>query len=474
MISFYIKTFGCRLNIAESESIAYKLKELGLNETYDKSKASFFIVNSCTVTSNADKKVKNFVNSLKKLRKTIFIIGCGNYENDPENKIFFIDNQKKGNILEVIKKYYIKNENFNLNINIEELNKSNQFFEPSYKNIYHTRAFLKIQDGCDQDCTYCKVRFVRGKAISLDINKIIEYIAKLIDNGFKEVVLTGINLSSYNFIQDGKIINFSELLENLLKNFEGKIIFNLSSLEVNYLDDKFFELITNESIKPYFHLPLQSGSDRILKLMKRNYDLNYFNKTIEKIFRYKNFPFISTDIIVGFPSENDDDFIKTYNFCEDIQFAFMHIFPFSFREGTYAYENFQEYKVEEKVIEKRKNELENLNYKLNKSYIESLIQNKIKGYNRILIEDIFIENNRIKIVGTNYFNIKCIIEKKVHNDSINNFFNKNGEKQLNKVNYINLENMHIKINDYFEKNDLNFSFKRDLKEKKGILYASWD
>ncbi|MCX8058263.1 MAG: MiaB/RimO family radical SAM methylthiotransferase [Spirochaetes bacterium] len=452
MLNFYLKTFGCRLNIAESESIAFQLKRNNFAETFDKEKASVFIINSCTVTSNADKKVKNFVNGLKKYGKPIFITGCGNYQNIPEKNIFFIDNNQKGNIVKIIIEYFNeKGNNDQLFLNLDKY-ENNQFFDPSYESIYHTKAFLKIQDGCNQNCSYCKVRLVRGKSVSLEKDKIIDYIERLSNSGFKEIVLTGVNLSSYNFKTERSIINFSDLIEDLLKKFENKILITLSSLEVNFLDDKFFELIKSYSIKPYFHLPIQSGSEKILKLMNREYKISEYIRIVDRIRKIKKNSFISTDVIVGFPLEDYKDFNKTLNICKDLSFSYMHIFPFSFREGTEAYKKYYSNKIDEKIIEERKFELESLNFILNKQYIVNLIKEGSEGYNKFLIENKLEVNNKLYLIGTNYYNIKCILETKIEKLSDNSIFS---------------------IGDYLYNKDIKYFYKRDLNDKKGILYGSW-
>jgi|GEM_PF-46449 threonylcarbamoyladenosine tRNA methylthiotransferase MtaB len=519
MYKYYIKTFGCRLNISESESMIYELKLNNFITTENKEEAQFFIINSCTVTEKADKKVKSFINSIRKYKKSIIITGCGNYKNDIENKVFFIDNKRKGNIInfilnnisdilnngifgnisnknikkENLLKYNLINNYLNNKNEKSEINE-NRFFKPSLESLTHTKAFLKIQDGCNQQCTYCKVRFVRGNSVSLNHQIILDYLQKIKDSGFKDVVLTGINLASYN---DGEF-NFSNLL-NLITEKYKDLNFTISSIEVNYLDNDFYKIIERENIKPYFHLPLQSGSQKILELMKRNYSIDYYKEKVLKIKEVKKDSFISTDIIVGFPGESDYDFKETLKVINEIKYSFLHIFPFSFREETIAYQFYKLNEVDKNIIKKRLEIIQKLNEELNKNYIEKILNKKLKFYNKILVEDIYFKDSNLIIEGSNYYNIKSVVnisldEKNInliklfYKDLVNNSFNfykinefysylNSSGINLNKdimIKSINFKDITINKGDYFLNESLIFKYKKDLKERKGYLYASWN
>ncbi|MFN3411277.1 MAG: radical SAM protein, partial [Exilispira sp.] len=276
---------------------------------------------------------------------------------------------------------------------IEE-NEKNRFLNPALDKSFHSRAFLKIQDGCNNNCTYCKVHIVRGEEVSLSYDKIIDSLYRITDAGFNEVVLTGINIAKYNYYN----INFSTLLKNLIKIFPN-LIFQLSSIEINNLDNEFFNIIKQPNIKPYFHLPLQSGSDFILSLMNRKYKVNEYIDIINKLKDNRPDSFLSTDIIVGFPQENEKTIMETLKVVLNVSFHHLHLFPFSKRYGTEAY------KMKETLSPKEKSYyIERLNkiVKNNKNkYINSFIGKK----DYFIIEKIEKTIDKYIILGRSYHNI---------------------------------------------------------------------
>ncbi len=386
MVKIFIKTFGCRLNLAESESIAYQLKSLNCVLTNSFNDSEIVIVNSCTVTSKADKKVRYFISKSNKNNKTIFITGCfTNIKLINNQNIFYIPLRQKNLIPNYIKKF-IDQKVFNIN-NIES-----PFVSPSLDKIYHSRAFLKIQDGCNQKCSYCKVTLVRGNSISEKPSIVIKNIKSLLNNNFKEIILTGINLAAYNYEKT----NLTLLLENII-NINKNFWLQLSSLEINYLNGVFFKIIKNPKIKPFFHLCLQSGSNKILISMKRQYKIKDFVKFINKIKISKTNPYLSTDLIIGYPGENNEEFEKTFKLLKKIQFQNIHCFPFSPREGTEAY------KIKETCSHSlKKNRIKKIK-KLTKKYLNKYLNYFIGNSINFIVEDITIDN---KVKGKSYNNLE--------------------------------------------------------------------
>jgi threonylcarbamoyladenosine tRNA methylthiotransferase MtaB len=343
------KTFGCRLNISETESIISQVQAKE-DISNDIDEADIVVINTCTVTSEAEKKSIRLINQLLKEGKFCISTGCFDPTTSIKNeKLIYLSLDYKGKVNEIIEKienlFYnnkinLKDFTFNnldkiellKNIDSDSFNYNKRFLNPALDKRFHSRAFLKIQDGCNNNCSYCKVHIVRGKEVSLNYEQIIDSLNKISDAGFKEVVLTGINIAKYSYNN----LNFSSLLQNLLNLFPD-LIFQISSIEINNLDEKFFEIIKNKNIKPYFHLPLQSGSNKILSLMNRQYKVDDYLKVLNKIKENRKDAFLSTDIIVGFPGEDKKTISETESVVLSCGFHHLHLFPFSKREGTSAF-----------------------------------------------------------------------------------------------------------------------------------------
>lgn len=403
------KTFGCRLNISETESIISQYQHLE-NICSNFLEADIVVINTCTVTTEAEKKCVRFINQMLSKGKFCISTGCFDPTKIIKNdKLIHIPIEYKGSLNKYLEKITCKNSENPTNF-IENFSqyKKEKFLKPPLNKRFHSRAFLKIQDGCNHNCTYCKVHIVRGKAESLPYEKLIEYLNLIRENDFKEVILTGINIASYQY----EDINFSKLLENLISLFP-QLIFQLSSIEINYLDDRFFDIISCKNIKPYFHIPLQSGSNRILTLMNRPYKSYNYLKIIEKIKSRRKDSFISTDIIVGFPGENIESLIETENIIREIGFHHLHLFPFSKREGTPAYNYPETLTKEEKsyFVERFYNLVkENKNRYINSFIgsveyfiVEKIEKNLVKGktYHNIVIES-FSKNDKLVINKGDY------------------------------------------------------------------------
>lgn len=381
MHKFYIFTLGCKLNIYESESISYTLTKNGYIYTEEIKEADYIIINTCSVTTKASAKSRNIIRSIKNKNKDCILIVSGCLVQTEEKILMeipeidiLIDNKNKIKILDVIEKF----KNF-------KNNKEKFYYKSDIDNSFdyqlaelkkHSRAFVKIQDGCNNYCSYCQIPFARGESRSRPYNDIINEILKIEENDYKEVVLTGINIGNYYYND----INFSKLLDIITDKF-NKIRFRISSIELPNIDNLFYEVIKKDNVCPHFHIPLQSGSNKILKLMNRKYTIKEYFEKISKIREIKKSPFIATDLIIGFPDEQEEDFLETYNFIKEINFAFIHIFGFSPRKGTKAFD--MKPKIPERIRDLRIQKVIELRDKMNLEYRKLFLNNILE----VIIED---------------------------------------------------------------------------------------
>lgn len=327
-----IYTLGCKVNTYESEFIISLFKNRGYTITDFNDDCDIYIINTCTVTNNSDRKDRKIINSVKNKNACIVVCGCfvesaKDYDFDGIDVV--IGNYNKSNIVDYVEEHLKTGEQIIAKDNIMTVP-----FEDMEINNFEsrTRAFVKIQDGCENYCAYCIIPFVRGRCRSKEKDKVIKEITTLVNNGYKEIVLTGIHTGSYG-IDLG--IKFSDLIEELL-NIKNLKRLRISSIEITELDDKFFKLLKNEKLCNHMHVPLQSGSENILKLMNRKYTKDEYKKVIEKLRKVRPNISITTDVIVGFPQETEEDFKECLDFCKEINFAKIHVFPYSKRNGTKA------------------------------------------------------------------------------------------------------------------------------------------
>lgn len=392
-MNIHIHTFGCRLNQYESEKIAYELKNMGANITTLK-EADAIAINTCTVTNDSDKKLVSYLEKLEDInQKKIFLIGCYVSKKgfSTENKnIITINNDHKEEAAQIIFN--------NIQKDINKEIKSPIFFPQE-----QSRAYLKIQDGCEVFCSYCIVSRVRGKHKSLEPNKIYEAIKIANDYNYKEIVLTGLNLGSYNFNNE---IKFADILKNILEDSSKYgIRIRLSSVEPIYFDDELINLFKNKDVLcPHAHIPLQSGSNKILKLMNRRYTREEYLNSIEKLYKVNNDMAISTDVMVGFPEEENDDFNDTYNLCEESKFIKMHVFRYSDRENTPSSKMPNKIGYRRKL--KRAKLLNELNNKMKDNYYNNALGKKLD----VIVEEI-LENNYYIGTSGEYLKVKFKSDK---------------------------------------------------------------
>lgn len=372
-----IHTLGCKVNIYESEYITNILKENGYQIVDFDSKADIYIINTCTVTNTSDKKSEKMIKRARKQNKDAIIIAMGCHaqiKGDNIDADIIIGNKDKSKIISLIEEYQ---ENKNKIKRIYNLD--NVSFEDMYISSFnsHTRAFVKIQDGCDAFCSYCIIPYARGPIRSKDPKTVIKEITSLVENGYKEIILTGIHTGKY-----GKDINytFEQLLKEIIK-IKNLYRIRISSIEINELTDPILNLIKdNQVIAKHLHIPLQSGSDKILKLMDRKYDLKFYKDRIEKIRKMIKDVSITTDLIVGFPNENEKDMEDTLKFLKEIKFTKIHTFPYSKREGTKAAS--MENQIDETIKRKRVKTVLELSDQLEQDFYQS----KLNETEEVIIE----------------------------------------------------------------------------------------
>ena len=333
MKSVGVLTLGCKVNTYESEYIINELKKVGYQIKDFTDICDIYIINTCTVTNNSDSKSKKMIRKAIKTNPNACIVAMGCFiEANKDIEIpgvdIYIGNKDKSKIVSLLDNYFDTKE-----IIKKQYRGRIKDFEDMYINTFpgRTRAFVKIQDGCDNFCSYCIIPFVRGKCRSKDKEKVITEVTDLVNNGYKEIVLTGIHTGSFGVDLD---TSFAELLKELI-NIKGLLRLRISSIEITELNEEILNILKESKVLvDHLHIPLQAGSDEILKLMNRKYDLDYFYKKIEEIRKIRPNIAISTDVIVGFPNESELLFEETINNCRKLSFSKIHVFPYSERRGT--------------------------------------------------------------------------------------------------------------------------------------------
>ncbi|MGL5963876.1 MAG: tRNA (N(6)-L-threonylcarbamoyladenosine(37)-C(2))-methylthiotransferase MtaB [Fusobacteriaceae bacterium] len=398
-VAFY--TLGCKVNQYETESIKNQLVKLGYEDTNFEDSADIYIINSCTVTSIADKKTRNMMRRAKKTNPNSVIILTGCYAQTNSKELleieeidYVVGNTDKQAIVKFIQDFQEKK--------LEKL-VSNNIFETTIYEEYEfatlremSRAYVKIQDGCNSFCSYCKIPFARGRSRSRMPEHILKEIEKLTEEGFKEIILIGINIGSYGEDFEEKT-TFEELVENIIE-IPGVERIRFGSVYPDKISDRFINLFKSPKVLPHVHISLQSGDDTILSLMKRKYGTDLMRERLEKLRNsVKNLEF-TADVIVGFPGEKDIYFENTAKFIENIGFSDLHVFQYSDRENTAA-EKMSD-KIDGKIKKERAAQLEKLREKM---YNERATIQIGKEQN-ILIEE--IKENYSIGHSDNYFKVK--------------------------------------------------------------------
>ena len=396
-----IYTLGCKVNTYESEYVINELKKEKFEICNFDEKCDVYIINTCTVTNNSDSKSRKMIRHARKLNPQACIVAMGCFveynKKEIENLMPEIDiiigNKDKKIVVDLIKDYFLSHKKINdLKDNFDES------FEDMFIDNYNTRtrAFVKVQDGCENFCSYCIIPKVRGKCRSKNLNTAIQEIETLVKNGYQEIILTGIHTGNYG-VDIGS--SFAELLENIVKIKDLKRL-RISSIEATELTDEVLEIIKNNNvIVNHFHIPIQSGSDKVLKLMNRKYDIEYFKKIINKIRQISKDVSITTDVITGHPGETEEEFEIAYNNLKEINFTKLHVFPYSIRKDTPSSKLAQ---VPEYVKKEHTDKLLKLSYELENNYMKKFIGKKVE----VLFET--QSNGYSYGHTTNYLHVKVI------------------------------------------------------------------
>lgn len=403
-IAFY--TLGCKVNQYETESIKKQFLEEGYNEVSFQEKSDYYIVNSCTVTSIADKKTRNILSRAKKLNKDSIVIITGCYaQTDGESLLekdyidYVVGNTNKTEILKLVKSIESEKE-------IGKVVSHNIFDDHEYSELEFatmremSRAYVKIQDGCNEFCSYCKIPFARGRSRSRKLESIVREIKILTNEGYKEIILIGINMGVYGEdLKEGK--NFEDLLE-IVTAIDGVERVRLGSIYPDKINDRFIDIMaSNSKMMPHLHISLQSCDNEVLNLMKRKYGTELIkNKLLGLKKKVENLEF-TADVIVGFPQEKEENFQNTYNLIGKIGFSNLHIFPYSDRENTVASKlpgkvDGNDKKNRAKKLEDLRKEMEQLSKEKNVGKESKLLVETIKdgyaygyteNYHRIKLKD---------------------------------------------------------------------------------------
>ncbi len=391
-----IHNLGCKVNAYEAEAMQQLLEAAGYEIVpFDKG-ADVYVINTCSVTNIADRKSRQMLHKAKKMNPEAVVVAAGCYaQTDTENLKadlsvdLILGNNRKQNIVEALEDYYKEHHQ---TTDVISIGKTREFEELAItKTAEHVRAYIKVQDGCNQFCTYCIIPYARGRVRSRRINDVLQEVKTLADSGYQEVVLTGIHLSSYgiDFPKEEKETLQSLILE--VSRIPGIRRIRLGSLEPRVITKEFVDAISAlPNFCPHFHLSLQSGCDETLARMNRHYDAKEFMEKCELLREGFENPALTTDIIVGFPQESEEEFEKSYEFVKNVDFYETHIFQYSRRQGTKA--AVMEGQVPEPVKKKRSEQMIALNEERQTAYEESFLGKELE----VLLEE------KISVDGTEW------------------------------------------------------------------------
>ena len=403
--SVALSTLGCKLNFSETSSIANNLEKNNFKVVPFNQYADAYIINTCSVTENADNKFKVFVNKALKINPNAFVAAIGCYAQlKPEELLsvkgvdIVLGASEKFNIVNYLQNIDQDFSKFDHSCNINDVDS----FIETYSTNSRTRAFLKVQDGCDYKCSFCTIPLARGKSRSNSIENVVKNVKEIISNGIKEIVLTGINLGDFGKRQSDSFVTNEDFLGLIktLDKIDGVERYRVSSIEPNLLTDEIISFISKSNkFVPHFHIPLQSGSDQILKKMRRRYKTDLYESRVELIRKLIPNASIGVDVIVGFPGETDEMFLETYNFIEKLDVTYLHVFSYSERENTKAIE------LNGVVPKKTRNKRSKLLRLLSASKKTSFYKNNIGNDYNVLFES---ENKNGLIEGytENYIRVR--------------------------------------------------------------------
>ena len=398
-MKIFIETLGCKVNTYESEVIKEEFLRNGYELAENISDANVIVVNTCSVTNQSDAKSRKVIRNARKNNKNAILVVCGCSSQNHQDELkdlgadILIGNKDKSKIFDYVNNYDNKQI-------INYYNMINTDFEKMSLDNYseRTRAFVKIQDGCNNYCSYCIIPYLRGTIRNKDLNDAINEINTLVNNGFKEIVLTGIHTGSYP--------ELVKLIQEISKNDKLERI-RISSIEATEINDEFLkELKNNNKICNHMHIPVQAACDNTLKKMNRKYDMNKFKEIINKIREVRPDINITTDLIVGFPTETEEEFLESYNNAKEIKFGKIHVFPYSKRDGTVAAK--MKSIVTDAEKKERTHKMITLSNKLENEYYNKFIDKTLS----VLVEEVFDKY----CTGHTDNYIKVIINKKLEHN----------------------------------------------------------
>ena len=401
-----LHNLGCKVNAYETEAMQKMLEDAGYEIVPFSDVADVYVINTCSVTNMADRKSRQMLHKAKHKNENAIVVATGCYVQTKEEEALkdlaidiVIGNNKKHELIDRINAFEKNGEN----ADVIDINDNKQEFEELFieETAEHTRAFIKVQDGCNQFCSYCIIPYARGRVRSRKISNVIEEVKRLAANGFKEVVLTGIHLSSYGIDCEDSLLNLIKEVHKI----DGISRIRLGSLEPKIITEEFVkELSKLPKICPHFHLSLQSGCDETLKRMNRKYTTSEYENGCNILRKYFDHPAITTDVIVGFPGETEEEFNNTKEFLERIHFYEMHIFKYSKRQGTRAAT--MENQVPEEIKTKRSAQLIALGNEMSKEFRDYYLGQE----QEVLFEEKTIINSKEMYVGYTKEYVKVAVE----------------------------------------------------------------
>jgi threonylcarbamoyladenosine tRNA methylthiotransferase MtaB len=433
-VAYY--TLGCKLNFSETSTIARLFEQEGFIKTNFEDGADIYVINTCSVTENADKKCRKVIQEAQKFSKNPFIIVMGCYAQLKPKEISTIPGvdavlgaAEKFRLFEYLKDFNKKSRTQIFSSRIEEARDFNHAFSLNDR----TRTFLKVQDGCDYSCSFCTIPLARGKSRSDTIENIVHHARQVTKEGVKEIVLTGVNTGDFGIRNGKREDRFIDLIKNLdsIRDIDR---IRISSIEPNLLTDEIIRFVAqSETFVPHFHIPLQSGSNKILKKMRRRYLRELYQNRVESIRSIMPNACIGVDVIVGFPGEKDEDFLTTYNFIKELDIAYLHVFTYSERSNTSAIE--MDEVVPMKIRNERSSMLRYLSAKKRrKFYLENL------GTEESVLFENDIENGKMFGFTRNYIRVTAKYDPLLINEILPVQL-----KEINHDGYVEVEELYRKI-----------------------------
>ena len=365
-VSFH--TLGCKLNFSESSTLAREFERGGYRRVEASEPTDVAVINSCSVTEHADKKCRNIIRKIHRRNPNAIIAVTGCYAQlrpeaiaEIEGVDIVLSNNDKGDLYRRVVELKERGKTEVYSCSVENLTR----FFAAYSSGDRTRSFLKVQDGCDYKCAYCTIHYARGSSRNIPIAEVVEEAREIAAAGQREIVITGVNTGDFGRTTGERFIDLLRELDKV----EGIDRYRISSIEPNLITDEIIEFcVASKKFVPHFHIPLQSGSTRILGLMRRRYTAERYRERIAKIRELMPDSFLGVDVIVGFPGEGEEEFLETYRLLEEVGASFLHIFPFSERPGTPAVD--MPGKVQSRIATERVERLEELSARLHRTFSE--------------------------------------------------------------------------------------------------------